>query len=242
MSAGRPRSSPQGRRGLRRILCLSFSVCWTKFRPMFWFTATRRSPHRKFGFGLETAVAANYYSSIVTRYRAVRRYFQSRTSLSIKRPAHDFYPLPGHGGPLMYAPPCYTGVMDEQPKIAEPKPKAHRRWYQFSLRTLLIFVTLAGCGFGWLGKEVWEARRSKPRSRRFGDRAVMCATIIKLTRRVNTCLTRHCRGRHGFMRCWGKIVSGASRTSVLIRHSLVGHQRSAMPTWSSSRCFRGSNP
>ena len=28
------------------------------------------------------------------------------------------------------------------------KPKARRRWYQYSLRTLLIFVTLAGCGFG----------------------------------------------------------------------------------------------
>jgi hypothetical protein len=28
------------------------------------------------------------------------------------------------------------------------KPKSRRRWYQYSLRTLLIFVTLAGCGLG----------------------------------------------------------------------------------------------
>ena len=51
--------------------------------------------------------------------------------------------------------------MDEQPKIVEPKSKPRRRWFQFSLRTLLIVVTLAGCGFGWLGKNVWEARRQQ---------------------------------------------------------------------------------
>lgn len=41
------------------------------------------------------------------------------------------------------------------PNAAKPK----RRWYQFSLRTLLIFVTLAGCGFGWLGLKAREARK-----------------------------------------------------------------------------------
>ena len=51
--------------------------------------------------------------------------------------------------------------MDEQPKIAEPKPKPRRRWYQYSLRTLLIFVTLVGCGFGWLGSKVREARQQE---------------------------------------------------------------------------------
>jgi hypothetical protein len=35
------------------------------------------------------------------------------------------------------------------------QPKSRRRWYQYSLPALLIFVTLAGCGFGWLG---WQAR------------------------------------------------------------------------------------
>jgi len=34
--------------------------------------------------------------------------------------------------------------MDEKPNAAQPK--ARRRWYQYSLRTLLIVVTLAGCG------------------------------------------------------------------------------------------------
>jgi hypothetical protein len=41
------------------------------------------------------------------------------------------------------------------------KPKARRRWLSFSLRTLLIFVTLAGCGFGWLGLKFQEARRQQ---------------------------------------------------------------------------------
>jgi hypothetical protein len=52
--------------------------------------------------------------------------------------------------------------MDETP--AKPdQPTAvkspRRRRYQFTLRTLLIFVTLAGCGFGLLGMKVREARR-----------------------------------------------------------------------------------
>src|ERR1700676_5457431 len=38
------------------------------------------------------------------------------------------------------------------------KPKSRRRWYQYSLRTLLIFVTLAGCALGWLGPKVQQAR------------------------------------------------------------------------------------
>ena len=51
--------------------------------------------------------------------------------------------------------------MDEQPKIAEPKSKPRRRWYQFSLRTLLIAVTLAGCGFAWVGVKIREARQQQ---------------------------------------------------------------------------------
>jgi len=41
------------------------------------------------------------------------------------------------------------------------QPKSRRRWYQYSLRTLLIVVTLAGCGFGWLGWKVREARQQQ---------------------------------------------------------------------------------
>ena len=39
---------------------------------------------------------------------------------------------------------------------AQPKPR--RRWYQYGLRTLLTVVTVAGCGFGWLGIKVREVR------------------------------------------------------------------------------------
>ena len=42
---------------------------------------------------------------------------------------------------------------------AQPKPR--RRWYQFRLRTLLVVVTLAGCGLGWLGIKVLEARQQQ---------------------------------------------------------------------------------
>ena len=46
-----------------------------------------------------------------------------------------------------------------------PPPK--RRWYQYSLRTLLIFMTVAACGFGWLGVKVRQARRQKEAVDRF---------------------------------------------------------------------------
>ncbi|GAG00638.1 unnamed protein product, partial [marine sediment metagenome] len=36
------------------------------------------------------------------------------------------------------------------------KPKL--RWYQFSLRTLLLFVMVAGMGLGWLGSKVQPIR------------------------------------------------------------------------------------
>src|SRR5215475_8806822 len=40
---------------------------------------------------------------------------------------------------------------------ANPK----RRWFRYSLRTLLVFVTLASAGFGWLGYKVRQAKRQQ---------------------------------------------------------------------------------
>jgi hypothetical protein len=51
--------------------------------------------------------------------------------------------------------------MEEKPATADPVNKPRRRWFSFSLRTLLVFVTLAGCGFGWFGLKVQEARRQQ---------------------------------------------------------------------------------
>jgi hypothetical protein len=41
----------------------------------------------------------------------------------------------------------------------DAKPK--RRWYQTSLRTLLLLVTVASAGFGWLGYKVRLAQRQQ---------------------------------------------------------------------------------
>jgi len=46
------------------------------------------------------------------------------------------------------------------PDAAKPT-RARRHWFRFSLRTLLVVVTLAGCGLGWLGIKVREARRQQ---------------------------------------------------------------------------------
>jgi Leucine Rich repeat len=40
-----------------------------------------------------------------------------------------------------------------------PKPK--RRWLQFSLRTLMVLMLVLGCGFGWLGMKVKQAREQR---------------------------------------------------------------------------------
>ena len=43
----------------------------------------------------------------------------------------------------------------------EPAPKRRRRWYQFSLRTLMLFMVVCAVGFGWLGKKLDETRREQ---------------------------------------------------------------------------------
>ena len=47
--------------------------------------------------------------------------------------------------------------------MKEPRdnPKPRRRWYQFSLRTLLIFVTLAALPLGWLGSKFAQRRKER---------------------------------------------------------------------------------
>jgi hypothetical protein len=39
--------------------------------------------------------------------------------------------------------------------------KLHRRWFRFSLRTLLVFVTIASAGFGWIGMQVRKVHRQR---------------------------------------------------------------------------------
>jgi len=51
--------------------------------------------------------------------------------------------------------------MPNTPDRQTPAKMPRRRLYQFSLRALLIFVTLAGCGFGWLGWRIREAREQQ---------------------------------------------------------------------------------
>ena len=51
--------------------------------------------------------------------------------------------------------------MDEKRTTADVQAKPRRRWYQYSLRTLLIVVTIIGCGFGWLGAKVRIVRERK---------------------------------------------------------------------------------
>ena len=40
-------------------------------------------------------------------------------------------------------------------------PESRRRWFRFTLRTILLITTLVGCGVGWLGVMVRDARQQE---------------------------------------------------------------------------------
>ena len=47
----------------------------------------------------------------------------------------------------------------EPEKMTEARPR--RRWYQFTLRTLLIVMTLASVGLSWFAVKLQQARRQR---------------------------------------------------------------------------------
>ena len=52
-----------------------------------------------------------------------------------------------------------------------PRPK--RRWYQFRLRTLLLFVLIAGVGLGLYGRKLqkeWQAEEAEEEGRKAAER------------------------------------------------------------------------
>ena len=51
-------------------------------------------------------------------------------------------------------------MLAAQPNRAEP-PKRKRRWYQFSLRTLLIVTAVVAIACGWLGSKIDQKRRQR---------------------------------------------------------------------------------
>jgi hypothetical protein len=75
-----------------------------------------------------------------------------------------------------------NAAMQTEPPQAEP-PKRKRRWFQFSLRSLLIVVTVlaAVCGYvGWQAKIV-NHRRELLRGIRDGSARYSLATDLPLT-------------------------------------------------------------
>ena len=50
--------------------------------------------------------------------------------------------------------------MQPDPPKAEP-PKRKRRWFQFSLRSLLVTTFIVAVACGWLGKKIEQKRRER---------------------------------------------------------------------------------
>ncbi len=51
--------------------------------------------------------------------------------------------------------------MSQPDEISTSPPKPKRRWYQFSLRTLLIFMLVCGVGLGFFGRKAEQVRRQR---------------------------------------------------------------------------------
>ena len=49
--------------------------------------------------------------------------------------------------------------MESEPSKAKP-PKRKRRWFQFSLRTLLIFTVVCAIGFALVAKKIEASTKS----------------------------------------------------------------------------------
>jgi hypothetical protein len=68
---------------------------------------------------------------------------------------------PGHYAALFALPEVGdNAAMPTEPSTAEP-PKRKRRWFQFSLRRLLIFTMLVAVLGGWLGNKIEQKRRQR---------------------------------------------------------------------------------
>src|SRR6266700_3862204 len=50
--------------------------------------------------------------------------------------------------------------MDAEPPKVDP-PKRKRRWFQFSLRTLMIFTLVVAVACAWLGRKIEQKRRER---------------------------------------------------------------------------------
>jgi hypothetical protein len=47
------------------------------------------------------------------------------------------------------------------PAASTPPPRSPRRWFRFHLRTLLVVMTVLGCGFGWVGAEWVKVQKER---------------------------------------------------------------------------------
>jgi hypothetical protein len=61
--------------------------------------------------------------------------------------------------PRLPAPPD-NAAMEVEP-LSVPPPKRKRRWYQFSLRTLMIFTLICAIGAGWFGRRMEQKRKER---------------------------------------------------------------------------------
>jgi Leucine Rich repeat len=66
-----------------------------------------------------------------------------------------------------------NAAMEEEAPKSDP-PKRKRRWFQFSLRTLMIFVVIVAIPCAWLGRKIAQKRRERE----------AVASVVKLGGRV----------------------------------------------------------
>ena len=61
----------------------------------------------------------------------------------------------------------------------DDKGKFRRRWFRFSLRTLLLLMTFCSLLFGWLGQKIWYVQRQMEMVAGLRNVAVQLETLGK---------------------------------------------------------------
>src|SRR5260221_9917823 len=62
---------------------------------------------------------------------------------------------------LRFLPIGTSALTQSEPGVAMPQRKPNRRWFQFSLRSLIVFTIGCAVAAGWLGKKLEQKRKER---------------------------------------------------------------------------------
>jgi hypothetical protein len=120
-----------------------------------------------------------------------------------------------------------NAVMQTEPSKAEP-PKRKRRWFQFSLRSLLIFTVVCAVASPWLGRKIEQKREAAAAITKLGGLVFYDYQLSSPTTKIPTGIPpgpdwlRHLLGENFFSEVLGVILNERSTVSDSVLVNLSG--------------------